>query len=85
MVDDQPFGELLGDGNEGIPYWDVEDDLPYWPPHGEPRQADVRIVSVCSCGEYGCGHTRCRVEKTEDRVILRDFEGDVSKKGKPLI
>jgi hypothetical protein len=77
LVDGVPLGEVLGDGNEGLPYWIVEDDLPYWPPHGTPRDPEYRIVTVCSCGEYGCGHTRCRVIRTADTVTLRDFAGDV--------
>jgi len=81
LVDGVALGEVLADGNEGIPYWIVEDDLPYWPPHGTPRDPDYRIVTVCSCGEYGCGHTRCRVIKTPDTVTLRDFAGDVGADG----
>jgi hypothetical protein len=81
LVDGVALGELLGDGNDGIPYWIVEDDLPYWPPHGTPRDPDYRIVTVCSCGEYGCGHSRCRVIKTADTVTLRDFAGDVGANG----
>src|SRR6266576_3285781 len=81
LVDGVPLGELLGDGNEGIPYWMVEDDLPYWPPHGTPRDLDYRIVTVCSCGEYGCGHSRCRIMRTDDSVIFREFTGDVGAKG----
>ena len=77
FVDDKRLGDLIGDGNEGIPYWIIEDDLPYWPPHGEPRQHNVRIVSVCSCGEYGCGHTRCRIEMKDDSVVFSNFEGDI--------
>jgi hypothetical protein len=81
LVDGVALGEVLGDGNEGLPYWIVEDDLPYWPPHGTPREPEYRIVTVCSCGEYGCGHTRCRVIKTSDTVTLRDFAGDVGADG----
>lgn len=81
LVDGVALGEVLGDGNEGIPYWIVEDDLPYWPPHGAPRESEYRIVTVCCCGEYGCGHTRCRVIKASDTVTLRDFAGDVAAAG----
>ena len=77
LVDDATLGEVLGDGNEGIPYWIIEDDLPYWPPHGSPRDPDYRIVTVCSCGDYGCGHSRCRVTKTADSVTFHNFAGDV--------
>ena len=77
FVDDKRLGDLIGDGNEGIPYWIIEDDLPSWPPHGEPRQEKVRIISVCSCGEYGCGHTRCSVEIKADSVVFSKFAGDI--------
>jgi hypothetical protein len=38
-----------------------------------------RIVCVCSCGEYGCGHTSCRVEQAGDLIRLCKFAGDASK------
>jgi len=31
LVDGVPLSELLDDGRDGIPYWLVEDDLPYLP------------------------------------------------------
>jgi len=81
LVDGVALGEVLGDGNVGIPYWIVVDDLPSWPPHGTLCDPDCRIVTVCSCGEYGCGHSRCRVIKTAETVTLRDFAGDVGDDG----
>jgi hypothetical protein len=85
LIEGQRIGELIDDGNEGIPYWIVEDDLPYWPPHAKPAEKDVYIVSVCSCGEYGCGHSRSQIEKGIECVILQKFEGDVGKKGEELV
>ena len=76
LVDGVPLFELLNDGNDGIPYWIVEDDLPYFPPHGTPRQEGIRIVTVCNCGEYGCGHSHCRVTKTEQNVVFDQFQCD---------
>ncbi len=76
IVDDIPLAERLNDGNAAIPYWLVEDDLPCFPPQGEPRQQGIRIVTVCDCGEYGCGHTHCRVTKTNDTVMLDQFQCD---------
>jgi len=81
LVDGVTLPELLGDGNGSIPYWIVEDDLPYWPPHGTPWDPDYRIVTVCSCGEYGCGHSRCRVKKSGDSVAFSEFTGDVGPSG----
>lgn len=85
LVDGQPLHELFGGEDGGIPYWDVEDDLAYYPPHGERRVADARIVCVCSCGEYGCGHTRCRVEWHGDVVVWRGFDCDVSEAGRSIV
>ena len=39
---------------------------------------DVREVTVCSCGEDGCGHSRCRVRVDGDTVIFEDFAGEVT-------
>ena len=74
LVDGVPLSELLDDGRDGIPYWLVEDDLPYLPPHGTPRQDGIHIVTVCNCGEYGCGHSHCRVTKTEQNVVFDQFQ-----------
>lgn len=82
LVDGRPLGELVGAGDLAIPFWDVVDDLPRWPPHGESRDPDIRIVCCCSCGEYGCGHTQCRVVREGDVVVLRDFDFDASPEGR---
>ena len=80
LVDGQPLGTLIGSIDLAIPYWIVEDDLPYWPP-GAPRDSEIRIVCVCECGEYGCGHAQCRVLHEGDSVIFRGFDFDVSPAG----
>ena len=85
LVDDQPLHELIGGEDGGIPYWDIEDDLPYYPPHGERRESNKHIVCVCSCGEYGCGHTRCHVERSSDVVVWRGFDCDVSDAGRGMV
>lgn len=82
LVDGRPLGELVGAKDWAIPYWDVEDDLPRWPLHGPSREPDVRIVCCCSCGDYGCGHTQCRVSRERDQVVLGDFDGDASREGR---
>jgi hypothetical protein len=81
LVDGLPLGELVGAKDWAIPFWIVEDDLPRWPPHGESREPEVRIVCCCSCGEYGCGHTQCRVIRDGDEVVFRDFKFDASPEG----
>lgn len=82
LVDGQPISRWLVDGNEGIPYWIVDDGLPTLPP-GEPSaDPSIRIVSVCSCGEYGCGHSRCKVREEGDAIIFESFLGDVASSGR---
>ena len=82
LIDDVPLRNLVGGAN-GIPYWIFEGDLPYLPLFGDSSaiEREERIVCVCSCGEYGCGHTSCRVIKDSDTVIFRDFDNMVSSEG----
>ena len=82
LVDGQPLGELVGARDKAIPYWIIEADLPTIPPHGAAHDPELRIVAVCSCGEYGCGHTRCRVIRSQGVVVFRDFELDCSPEGR---
>jgi hypothetical protein len=82
LVDGQPLGQLVGAIDWAIPYWIVEDDLPYYPPHGERRDPEIRIVCCCSCGEYGCRHTQCRIVYEGDAVVFRDFDFDASSEGR---
>jgi hypothetical protein len=74
LVDGQPLGELVGSWDTEIPYYFISDDLPYYPPIGEDHDSEFRIISLCHCGEFGCGHTKCRVIKGEDTVVFRDFD-----------
>jgi hypothetical protein len=82
IVDDKPISHWLADGNEGIPYWIVNEGLPTWPPHTAPQAQTQRIVSVCGCGEYGCGHSRCTVRTEGETVVFEDFAGDVASTGR---
>ena len=84
LVDGKPMGEVLGDGNEGIPFWIVKHGLPTYPPTGESADSLIHIVSVCGCGEYGCGHSRCTIIQRESTVEFSGFEGDVGTKGAAL-
>lgn len=85
LVDGAPLSEKLQDGNAGIPYWMVEDDLPTFPPLQKvsPNSA-LRIVTVCDCGEYGCGHAHCRIIKSESEVVFDQFQGDLREEHKGL-
>ncbi|MEQ1905732.1 MAG: hypothetical protein ABL888_16205 [Pirellulaceae bacterium] len=82
LVDGIPLGELVGARDTAIPYWIIEDDLPYLPPNAENHELETRIVTVCSCGEYGCGHTRCRVIRDGDAVLFCDFDIDCAAEGR---
>src|SRR5262245_11495944 len=82
LVDGKPLGELVGAQDWAIPYWDIVDDLPRWPPHSNSRDPEIRIVCCCSCGEYGCGHTQCRVIREGDEIVFREFEYDASTEGR---
>jgi hypothetical protein len=85
LVDGQPLGASVGARGNALPYWIIKDDLPHLPPHGEEPDPDMRIVSVCSCGEYGCGHTQCRVISDGDFITLCDFDVDVSRGGRQKV
>ena len=80
LVDGTPLRVLVSGASGGIPYWIVEDDLPYFPTTSDEaaRRSDLRIVAVCSCGEYGCGHTRCRVVKDGESVVFSGFITNVN-------
>jgi hypothetical protein len=82
LVDGVPLGKLVGAQDWAFPYWDVVDDLPRWPPHGERCEPELRIVCCCSCGEYGCGPTQCRVVRDGNEVVFRDFDFDASPEGR---
>lgn len=82
LINNQPLQKLLQDKNEGFPDWIVDQALPTWPPF-DPT-AEYRIVTVCGCGEYGCGHSRCKIKEEDDCVVFYDFSGDVGQKGKNM-
>ena len=79
LVDGRPMADWLKDGNYGIPVWLLEQGLPLWWGVEDDSDADVREVTVCSCGEDGCGHSRCRVRVEGDTVIFEDFAGDAAR------
>src|SRR5688572_25674211 len=81
LVDGEPLGVLIGSRDTAFPYWIVEDGLPRLPPHGPSDAPDVRIVCVCSCGEYGCGHAQCHVAHDGSEVVFSEFDCDVIREG----
>lgn len=81
LVDGEPLGMLIGARDTAFPYWIVEDGLPRYPPHGPSDAPNVRIVCVCSCGEYGCGHAQCHVARVGGEVVFNKFDSDVTREG----
>ena len=78
LVNGKPLCEMIGGEEGGIPYWLFEDNLPHYPPFGLSQDRTRRIVCVCECGEYGCGHTSCRLVEDNGVVTLCEFSGVVS-------
>jgi hypothetical protein len=84
LIDEQPLGVVVGGRDSAIPYWIVDNDLPRYPPSGPTENPAVRIVAVCSCGEYGCGHTRCEVVHEDSVVVFKNFDVDVTPEGRKM-
>lgn len=85
QIDGQPLAELVGSADRVIPYSIVGGDLPSYPLNTDPDKTDLRIVVVCSCGEYACGHTRCRVSTARGSVVLSEFDFEVSDAGRSAV
>ena len=75
LVDEQLLGEILGAPGNGIPHRYIVDSLPSIPPYPNvtPTEPSLRLVAVCTCGEFGCGHTKCRIRYTEQQVSMSEF------------
>ncbi len=84
LIDGKFIGLYLKDENGGIPYWLLTEGLPRWSPEETDSDVSVCLVTVCTCGEAGCGHSRCTVRTTEDAVIFEDFRGDVRGEARAL-
>lgn len=78
LIDGCPLGELIGAKDFAIPHWLFKDGIRELPHRGITED---RIVTVCSCGEYGCAHTNCQQLDDGDAVVLCNFDGDTSKTG----
>src|SRR5687768_15051601 len=80
-VNGTPLGELIRSQDNAIPYWMIGEELPRHRSCGDGLELDARIVIVCSCGEYGCGHACCRIIVDDEVVTFCDFAGDVRGEG----
>jgi hypothetical protein len=74
LVDGLPLGDLVGEQNTAIPHWLIEDDLPCSSRAGAEADPSTRIVTVCSCGDVDCGHSKCRVTREGDLVTMSRFD-----------
>jgi hypothetical protein len=76
LIGGEALGNVVGPPHYGpVPLWLVKDTLPHLPSEAEP-EVSLTIVSVCSCGEYGCGRTACRVLPGDDEVVFCEFDID---------
>lgn len=82
VVDGRLLADWLDDLNEGIPWWLAKQGLPVWKAGDDG--ADVRTVTVCSCGYECCGHSRCTIRIQGDAVIFEDFAGDAARTASKL-
>lgn len=79
VIDGRSLSDWLDDLNEGIPFWMAKQGLPVWRTRDDDTDRGGRIVTVCGCGEVGCGHSRCTIRSDGDTVIFEDFAGDAER------
>jgi hypothetical protein len=72
LVDGRALLAGLHADDHEIPYWICDMGIPTLPPNDST--AKRIIVGVCGCGEYGCGHTSAKVERSDGIVRLFEFE-----------
>lgn len=70
LIDDVPLHELYESDTVGVPYWLLEGQLTATTIMGETHY----IVSVCDCGEPGCGSVACKVTEEDGIVTFHDFK-----------
>ncbi len=70
LIDDQSVQEIFESDTVGIPYWLLEGGLATMTVMEKP----YRIISVCDCGECGCGVIACRVTEESDTDTFDDFK-----------
>jgi hypothetical protein len=74
FVDGRPIEELVEGESGGLhSTYFGSDDLPHLPPWSEHWDGETYMVSHCSCGEYGCGNTNCRILVEEDLIVMDRF------------
>ena len=76
VIDDNELSEILNDGDFGIPAWLIDSGLPKLEEKEANGKPSNYIVTVCGCGEYGCGNSHCEIVWSDEVVIFRNFDGD---------
>ncbi len=86
LVDGKSLRELIDSGNEPIPYYFFlsENEWPAYDTRSETLASGSRIVTVCSCGDVGCGHTECEISREGETVVFRNFKYDVGAEGQKI-
>jgi len=85
MVDGIPLAQHIGAPDKAIPYWLFDGSRPPGLPLLGNQDPALRIVAVCSCGEYGCGCSSCTVRVGPATVTFEKFDGDVSPTGRNVV
>ena len=77
LIDGESVHEIFASDTVGVPYWLLEGGLTPM----TIMDQQYHIVSVCDCGEAGCGVIACKVSEDGDEVTFNDFkfmESDLS-------
>jgi hypothetical protein len=84
LIDGQSLPALLGvpADERGMPYWVWLSGLPSGAQIDEPEGRV--LVSACSCGEPGCGHTSCALTHEPGIVTMAHFWSDQTDITSPL-
>jgi hypothetical protein len=73
-IDGEDIGKVIMTNNTAIPYRLFLTGLALPPLDRLISMTDERIIAVCSCGQYGCGCTRCKIVHSWDNsIVFRDF------------
>jgi hypothetical protein len=73
-IDGEDIGKVIMTNNTATPYRLFLTGLALPPLDRLSIMTDDRIIAVCSCGQYGCGCTRCKIVRSWDNsIVFRDF------------